>query len=173
MIPTVLPARSAGERRCSEASAISPPSGTLHERHHRLRIARLRYQAATSLPSASPNCALPASISFSVFDRRARRDHAQVDALLPVVAGRQRAVDPGVHGVGREVEDQRRLLGLRASTPARRQRRDGPEADQERERRTWTRSLGDHTAAGAGIRVLGGPGIEGRRWRPVRSGDMR
>ena len=82
-----------GERRCSEASAISPPSGRCTIAITASRARRAAIRVATSLPSASPNCARPASTSVERFDGRARLHDLQVDALAPVVARGQRAVD--------------------------------------------------------------------------------
>jgi len=46
------------------------------------------------------------------FDGRARCHHLQVDVLLPVVPGRERAVDASVHSVRHEVEDDLEVQGM-------------------------------------------------------------
>ena len=113
MIPTVLPARSAGERRCSEASAISPPSGRCTSAITACASPAGGDQASDVAAVREPELGAVSVDQLQRVGRRARRHHAQVDPLLAVVPGSQRAVYTGVDGVRDEVEDQRRLPQVR------------------------------------------------------------
>ena len=68
VIPTVRPTRSAAERRCSLASAIGAPSGRCTIAMIACGLRPAAICSVTSIPSASPNCALPASTSASAVD---------------------------------------------------------------------------------------------------------
>ncbi|MEZ5075208.1 MAG: hypothetical protein R2691_10305 [Solirubrobacterales bacterium] len=64
--PTVLPSRSAGEVNPEDFSVIKPPSGRWTSARIPFAPRPSEIWVATSMPSAIPKSALPASISFSV-----------------------------------------------------------------------------------------------------------
>ena len=113
MIPTVLPARLRGRAQVLGGQRDQAAERALHERHHRLRVPAGGDQAGDVAAVGEPELGAAGVDQLQRVGGRAGRDHAQVDALLTVVPGGQRPVDPRVDGVGDEVEDQRRLGRVR------------------------------------------------------------
>ncbi len=113
MIPTVATLQLRRRAQLLGGQRDQTADRPLHDRHHGLVVPATVDLGGDVAAVGEPELRAARVDERERFDGRAGLHHLQVDVLAPVVASGQRPVDPRVHRVGGEVEDQRRLRHVR------------------------------------------------------------